>query len=511
MKKFIGVLLFFAWLGCHAQVSSPSIVVVPAAPSGGCSNNLPDQQTVTVGALYSCQNGTWGQISGSGSFGGKYVFLSSASDIGAQIVSAITALGGAGVIVLPNSTNIPFSTTATNIPQGISFTGYGKMGSIINCTVAGDCFQISQNPTTNGEIGGRFSHFAINGSGALNQVLIHGIGASGWTFDDMQFQPYPGTSGNAAVCLEFENNASGIFTERNTVLPSVYFERQCTPSLYLHQDSGGDSSFAYNHFDISGVAQGANYVVIVDGTSRLYGGYLRVRANYIGPGGGIVEFNNSSGSGGTTLPSEWLDISAEAQTNLTGTLLNANSTGAMNFVGTIMNGPGGASGLTTTIGGSNAANVHVTNVGGNYTIPGTMLVQGGAVFPSSGSEVSIQGNASLSGVQFDNSAFSGGKIWEMRLNNGSGNNQMYLFDRTDGDAALVLNQATNADVLSYDMYLPRVIYSAAGTALPTCATALKGQEAVVSDATSPTYLGTYTSGGAVASPVMCNGTIWVTY
>jgi hypothetical protein len=54
------------------------------------------------------------------------------------------------------------------------------------------------------------------------------------------------------------------------------------------------------------------------------------------------------------------------------------------------------------------------------------------------------------------------------------------------------------------------VYSAAGTPLPTCNTAYKGQKATVSDATSPTYLGTYTSGGAVIAPVFCNGTTWLT-
>lgn len=58
---------------------------------------------------------------------------------------------------------------------------------------------------------------------------------------------------------------------------------------------------------------------------------------------------------------------------------------------------------------------------------------------------------------------------------------------------------------------PPVIYSAAGTALPSCVSGLKGATAIVSDATSPTYLGTYTSGGAVAAPVMCNGSGWITY
>jgi hypothetical protein len=55
-----------------------------------------------------------------------------------------------------------------------------------------------------------------------------------------------------------------------------------------------------------------------------------------------------------------------------------------------------------------------------------------------------------------------------------------------------------------------VLKSAAGTALPTCNSTTKGSRNVVSDATAPTYLGTYTSGGAVVAPVFCNGTNWVT-
>jgi hypothetical protein len=47
--------------------------------------------------------------------------------------------------------------------------------------------------------------------------------------------------------------------------------------------------------------------------------------------------------------------------------------------------------------------------------------------------------------------------------------------------------------------------------LPTCTSTLKAQQAVVSDATSPTHLGMYTSGGAVVSPVVCDGSNWVSY
>ncbi len=59
---------------------------------------------------------------------------------------------------------------------------------------------------------------------------------------------------------------------------------------------------------------------------------------------------------------------------------------------------------------------------------------------------------------------------------------------------------------------PKTIYSAAGTPLPTASDALKGARAVVSDATIPTFLGAYVSGGAVMAPVLCIGLSggWVT-
>ena len=67
-----------------------------------------------------------------------------------------------------------------------------------------------------------------------------------------------------------------------------------------------------------------------------------------------------------------------------------------------------------------------------------------------------------------------------------------------------------AGPLSASQFGASTIYSAAGTPLPAATTALKGTRAVVSDATTPTFLGAYVSGGAVVAPVLCNGTTWVT-
>jgi hypothetical protein len=46
------------------------------------------------------------------------------------------------------------------------------------------------------------------------------------------------------------------------------------------------------------------------------------------------------------------------------------------------------------------------------------------------------------------------------------------------------------------------------SSLPTCNSGTQDQWSVVTDATSPTYNGALTGGGAVRVPVYCNGTAW---
>lgn len=69
--------------------------------------------------------------------------------------------------------------------------------------------------------------------------------------------------------------------------------------------------------------------------------------------------------------------------------------------------------------------------------------------------------------------------------------------------------------LALPIFTPTVLYSAAGTALPSCASGIKGALAVVSDATSPTYMGAYASGGGITTEVICsfNGSTysWLTH
>jgi hypothetical protein len=72
--------------------------------------------------------------------------------------------------------------------------------------------------------------------------------------------------------------------------------------------------------------------------------------------------------------------------------------------------------------------------------------------------------------------------------------------------------STNGN-LTYALWTPGIVYSAAGTALPACngSTTPYGTSAVVSDATAPTYRGAYTSGSNQYARVMCNSSnSWIT-
>jgi hypothetical protein len=81
---------------------------------------------------------------------------------------------------------------------------------------------------------------------------------------------------------------------------------------------------------------------------------------------------------------------------------------------------------------------------------------------------------------------------------------------SDDGASLTYNGKPIAGAASGTAVAPGVIYSAAGTPLPAATAGLKGARAVVSDATTPTYLGAYVSGGAVVAGVICTGSAWVT-
>jgi hypothetical protein len=108
--------------------------------------------------------------------------------------------------------------------------------------------------------------------------------------------------------------------------------------------------------------------------------------------------------------------------------------------------------------------------------------------------------ASTAGMAWSATNDPQGGVWDVGLDRDAAG----VLGVTDGGAA-----ANYRDIKTRALQAG-LLYSAAGTALPTCNSGLNGTRAVVSDATTPTYHGAYSSGGGVVSPVFCNGTAWLT-
>lgn len=104
-----------------AQVSNPSIIPVTVAPSGSCTPGLPNQQVVTTGIQYSCQNGTWAAFSAGGS---GTVNSGTANQIG-YYAGAGTAISGNSALIKTTADSLflsdalPSSPGTNNIVHGI--------------------------------------------------------------------------------------------------------------------------------------------------------------------------------------------------------------------------------------------------------------------------------------------------------------------------------------------------------------------------------------------------------
>lgn len=151
----------------------------------------------------------------------------------------------------------------------------------------------------------------------------------------------------------------------------------------------------------------------------------------------------------------------------------------------------------------------------------TMAAQTSSSFVGILNVINLKANNQIGVNRFQ---LNGTNYWDVGMdgNCGQGGNVNYTVCDKQNSKAVVYIPSNTMPALSYggnsagpvlgSLVTFGTVYSAAGTALPTCdATHSVNAIALVSDATTPTYLGAYTSGGAVKAPVLCNGTGWVTY
>ena len=129
MKK----LLLFLCLACcvaFAQVNTVNgkVTYTSTVPSGSCSQNNQAEFIVPTGALWSCQNGTWTQIGGSGTGVSSVSGTANQVDVATGTTTPVISLDPA--IILPGSLTVPTGSSILVSGSGtIAATTAGNMST----------------------------------------------------------------------------------------------------------------------------------------------------------------------------------------------------------------------------------------------------------------------------------------------------------------------------------------------------------------------------------------------
>jgi hypothetical protein len=184
----------------------------------------------------------------------------------------------------------------------------------------------------------------------------------------------------------------------------------------------------------------------------------------------------------------------------------------------------GGTGVNLSATGGTSQVLKQTTVGGTITvaqlaftdISGTLaLTKGGT-----GADLSATGGAhevlmqtTLGGVVTVAQLASSDLSDASTLVTGSGSTTGYLplFSGTNAlgnshidDGITTAGVITSIEPIAAPYYLPQIIYAASGTPLPAAGAPLLGATAIVGDATAPTYMAAYTSGGSITCQVICS-------
>ncbi len=287
------------------------------------------------------------------------------------------------------------------------------------------------------------------------------------------------------------NNTTGNFNAAQgegalyTNTTGGYNDAQGGLALYDNTTGGfnaaqGSSALYYNTTGGYNAAQG--YFALYGNTTQVASlGSITGGSGYANGTYSSVQASLSSGSSAFTYPTVNVTVSGGAVTGVT--LVTYGS---------------GFKDTTTVL--TVAASL-IGGTGSGFTVPVASLTVGQyntAVGARAGynSSVALQTGTYDTYLGYGANAYADGYTNSTALGNGAQvtqSNQVQL-----GNSSVTLVSAAGA-------YRHQTVYSAAGTAVPACTSGLNGTEYLVSDATSPTNGGTYTSGGSVWAHVVCNG------
>jgi len=462
------------------QLGQSPLLPVTSAPTGSCTAGIPNQQVVSTGVQYSCQNGTWGAING-GSSGSGTVNTGTAGRLAYYNAAGSTVSSSAASIDANGNINSPlFSATQQFVFEGDSrTTGQGATSGF-------------DYPSQDMAL----PYF-------LNAGTKHNVAISGTTVEQMiaryaaNVKPYcVAATASSPAWVYFFGGYNNVSTFGNEDGPTTY---ALIASYWATAKADGCKVAAFT------IPPGVTVTAGSHETARVYVNTAIVAAQGTGlydalgdaAAAPMNDYTNTTYFNADQIhfsDTGYGVIAAEANTAMP---IRPNSGSLPNTVYIPV-------GLTV-----NTPHVTANNAGGS----GTLDVQGSTdsqmrILAATG-RYSVTSNFINNADKFDYGIFP----------NVGTSNDWVLYDRTGSHvvvdiapSSLVNSIKTTTTGLSYGgILMPVTIYSAAGTALPSCAAGTKGGMAIVSDATTPTYLATYASGGAVVAPVMCNGTNWVTY
>ena len=349
------------------------------------------------------------------------------------------------------------------------------------------------------------ANYSYNGA-ALNSTYLSGSGAANGsgvisitTYQNTLLSPIP-SSYNLTVCPLASTTCATI--NFSTSSGSVDVSSQVNAAITAPRFHPVSGSYGYNDGETIGqLVAGSTYWNVTSNSQECYSIPAATWGSCGGGGGGSI---------GGSVDSGYMPIAVSANTLGNGPIdYGVTTPDAL----TIQNAGAGGTHITDSGGGGVTIFDDQAGGGPGVKIKGshgvTLMTSNdydGSVTDSpihviSGEGLTLYNDPTAdptSGITLQNGGTSGTHIVDM----GGGG---ILIDPVGG-ATL-----SPGNVVIGGLLVPGTIYSAAGTALPSCVSGINGARATVSDATLPTFLGTYASGGAVVSPVMCNGTTWVTY
>lgn len=240
----------FVFLGSvYAQFSSPQVAYVSSAPSGSCSATPPLQVVVSTGAIYSCNNGTWGQSGGSGGASGGTALNANLPYVPTESTTPLTENYGA-YIIEGQSSVFPDGTLVITYRQGAQETSNDGVCKLQTSTDQGQTWSAQSTIASLGGADVRACTGGVTPTGRL--VLFYRIITSGvFTSQDYIYSDDKGVTWSAPVVMNIAPGTAaqpygGMIVLGNGVLQASFYSTDAVPTNYSQVTRSTDNGVTWS-------------------------------------------------------------------------------------------------------------------------------------------------------------------------------------------------------------------------------------------------------------------------